>query len=122
MTSVYASQSLSLLVQPSCLRRSKSCSCFPFPNTRLHTSKKLIISSGSVFTIGHNKSISKQPMATFRNSKKDANADFEVGKRLYLGMDFGTSGARYALIDEQGNILAEGKREYSLFMKEQGDS
>ncbi|XP_058098678.1 D-ribulose kinase isoform X2 [Magnolia sinica] len=35
----------------------------------------------------------------------------EVGQ-LYLGMDFGTSGARYALIDKQGRIHAEGKREY----------
>ncbi|XP_071935392.1 D-ribulose kinase-like isoform X2 [Coffea arabica] len=106
VTSVYASQSLLLLVQPSCLK------------WRLPTSKKLIISSGSVFTIGH-KSKSKQPMVTFRNSKRDANADFEAGKRLYLGMDFGTSGARYALIDEEGNILAEGKRDYSSFMNKE---
>ncbi|WVZ62819.1 hypothetical protein U9M48_012519 [Paspalum notatum var. saurae] len=32
---------------------------------------------------------------------------------LYLGIDFGTSGARYALIDEQGAIHSEGKRAYS---------
>ncbi|KAF4369621.1 hypothetical protein G4B88_021426 [Cannabis sativa] len=39
-----------------------------------------------------------------------------VGERLYLGMDFGTSGARFALIDKQGTIHAEGKREYPLYM------
>ncbi|KAJ4964851.1 hypothetical protein NE237_016700 [Protea cynaroides] len=32
--------------------------------------------------------------------------------QLYLGMDFGTSGARFALIDEQGTIHAQGKRDY----------
>ncbi|KAJ6346072.1 hypothetical protein OIU78_008667 [Salix suchowensis] len=39
-----------------------------------------------------------------------------VGERLYLGMDFGTSGARYALIDKQGTIHSEGKREYPVLM------
>lgn len=38
------------------------------------------------------------------------------GDRLYLGMDFGTSGARYALIDKEGKLQAEGKREYPLYM------
>ncbi|GFP85922.1 hypothetical protein PHJA_000736000 [Phtheirospermum japonicum] len=42
--------------------------------------------------------------------------DHERGERLYLGMDFGTSGARFALIDKEGNIRAEGKREYPLYM------
>lgn len=37
---------------------------------------------------------------------------FQASERLYLGMDFGTSGARYALIDKQGTIHAEGKKEY----------
>ncbi|VAH01422.1 unnamed protein product [Triticum turgidum subsp. durum] len=37
----------------------------------------------------------------------------ESGSRpLYLGIDFGTSGARYALIDKQGAIHSEGKRTY----------
>ncbi|PNT76750.1 hypothetical protein BRADI_1g52670v3 [Brachypodium distachyon] len=31
---------------------------------------------------------------------------------LYLGIDFGTSGARYALIDKQGAIHSQGKRTY----------
>lgn len=56
------------------------------------------------------------------NSKTNADLDREVGERLYLGMDFGTSGARYALIDKEGTIHAEGKREYPLYMKEQGES
>ncbi|KAK3126863.1 hypothetical protein QOZ80_7AG0564220 [Eleusine coracana subsp. coracana] len=36
-----------------------------------------------------------------------------AGVPLYLGIDFGTSGARYALIDEQGVIHSEGKRIYA---------
>lgn len=47
-------------------------------------------------------------------SKGNGKADIEVGENLYLGMDFGTSGARYALIDKEGHIHAEGKREYPL--------
>ncbi|TYI99648.1 hypothetical protein E1A91_A13G031800v1 [Gossypium mustelinum] len=43
---------------------------------------------------------------------------FQASERLYLGMDFGTSGARYALIDKQRTIHAEGKREYPNYMKE----
>lgn len=40
-------------------------------------------------------------------------------EKLYLGMDFGTSGARFTVIDEQGGIRAEGKREYPPFMVKQ---
>lgn len=43
-------------------------------------------------------------------------ADSLAGGRLYLGMDFGTSGARYALIDGDGNLLSEGKRNYPKYM------
>lgn len=39
-------------------------------------------------------------------------------EKLYLGMDFGTSGARFTVIDDQGMIRAEGKREYPPFMIE----
>ncbi|XP_038902243.1 D-ribulose kinase isoform X1 [Benincasa hispida] len=39
----------------------------------------------------------------------------QSGNRLYLGMDFGTSGARFALIDKEGDVCAEGKREYPLY-------
>ncbi|CAH8262981.1 unnamed protein product [Arabidopsis lyrata] len=40
-------------------------------------------------------------------------------EKLYLGMDFGTSGARFTVIDEQGEIKAQGKREYPPFIKEE---
>ncbi|KAJ6906216.1 hypothetical protein NC652_023846 [Populus alba x Populus x berolinensis] len=46
-------------------------------------------------------------------------SDILAGERLYLGMDFGTSGARYALIDKQGIIHSEGKREYPVFVSEE---
>ncbi|XP_057544682.1 D-ribulose kinase [Amaranthus tricolor] len=50
------------------------------------------------------------------SSENGRNGDRNGNERLYLGMDFGTSGARYALIDKQGQIHAEGKREYPLYM------
>ncbi|KAJ4716595.1 Xylulose kinase, partial [Melia azedarach] len=54
---------------------------------------------------------------TMRSSSKD---DGQVNReRLYLGMDFGTSGARFALIDKHGTIHSEGKKEYPQFMSEQ---
>ena len=37
-----------------------------------------------------------------------------AGTPLYLGIDFGTSGARYALIDKEGAIHSEGKRAYPV--------
>lgn len=49
-------------------------------------------------------------------SKADDSVSFLDGKRLYLGMDFGTSGARYTLIDKDGIIHAEQKREYPMYM------
>lgn len=45
-------------------------------------------------------------------SVDDVRGDKEAKKKLYLGMDFGTSGARYALIDGEGIIVSEGKRAY----------
>ncbi|KAJ1694885.1 hypothetical protein LUZ63_011583 [Rhynchospora breviuscula] len=48
-----------------------------------------------------------------RRVKCDMNNDTKnTSKRLYLGIDFGTSGARYALIDDQGNLCSERKRAY----------
>ncbi|KAK9287154.1 hypothetical protein L1049_015565 [Liquidambar formosana] len=55
-------------------------------------------------------------MMTLRSNKDNPEADIPVAERLYLGMDFGTSGARYALIDKQGTIHSEGKREYPVDM------
>ncbi|KAF8690749.1 hypothetical protein HU200_041133 [Digitaria exilis] len=40
-------------------------------------------------------------------------SDGAAGTPLYLGIDFGTSGARYALIDGRGAIHSEGKRAYA---------
>ncbi|KZV53360.1 hypothetical protein F511_06502 [Dorcoceras hygrometricum] len=54
--------------------------------------------------------------ASVRASKDVTDADAKEEGKLYLGMDFGTSGARYALIDKNGSIQAEGKREYPLYM------
>ncbi|RVW93381.1 hypothetical protein CK203_022390 [Vitis vinifera] len=48
------------------------------------------------------------------SNKDDGEVSGQVGHRLYLGMDFGTSGARFVLIDKQGTIQAQGKREYPL--------
>lgn len=47
---------------------------------------------------------------------QNMDVNLEEGTKLYLGMDFGTSGVRYALIDKEGVIHAEGKREYPLYM------
>ncbi|XP_004956024.1 uncharacterized protein LOC101782481 isoform X2 [Setaria italica] len=46
-------------------------------------------------------------------SRQNPGADGAAGTPLYLGIDFGTSGARYALIDRQGAIHSEGKRAYA---------
>ncbi|KAL8128733.1 hypothetical protein V2J09_017888, partial [Rumex salicifolius] len=37
-------------------------------------------------------------------------------EKLYLGMDFRTSGARFAVIDDIGTVLAEAKRDYPSYM------
>ncbi|EOX97890.1 hypothetical protein QUC31_015448 [Theobroma cacao] len=50
--------------------------------------------------------------------KENQEVGFQASERLYLGMDFGTSGARFALIDKQGTIHAEGKRQYPQYMRE----
>ncbi|XP_010263862.1 PREDICTED: uncharacterized protein LOC104602021 isoform X1 [Nelumbo nucifera] len=52
------------------------------------------------------------------SSKDGGNSGHEDNRQLYLGMDFGTSGARYALIDDQGTIQAEGKRNYPQYVSE----
>ncbi|XP_059435355.1 D-ribulose kinase-like [Corylus avellana] len=51
----------------------------------------------------------------FASHEGNPEVGLQAGERLYLGMDFGTSGARFALIDKQGTIHAEGKREYPLY-------
>ncbi|KAH6820306.1 xylulose 1 [Perilla frutescens var. hirtella] len=64
--------------------------------------------------------IKPEPRITsLRAGKVNMDVDLEKGEQLYLGMDFGTSGARYALIDKEGEIRAEGKREYPSYRSEE---
>lgn len=67
---------------------------------------------------GSENSRSLFPEKGFLRSKKHGQeaVGVEDGERLYLGMDFGTSGARFAVIDKQGTIHAEAKREYPSYM------
>ncbi|XP_006663964.2 D-ribulose kinase isoform X2 [Oryza brachyantha] len=53
------------------------------------------------------KMLSKQ-----NNPRGQRSADGTGEPSLYLGIDFGTSGARYALVDQQGAIHSEGKITY----------
>lgn len=46
-------------------------------------------------------------------SRQNPRAEDAVATPLFLGIDFGTSGARYALIDRQGAIHSEAKRAYA---------
>jgi len=49
------------------------------------------------------------------DTKKLEVSSMGAGERLYLGLDFGTSGARFAIIDIGGTIQAEAKRPYPLY-------
>ncbi|XP_057966137.1 D-ribulose kinase isoform X2 [Malania oleifera] len=62
---------------------------------------------------------SRARIMSFGSSRDNPGVELKAGERLYLGMDFGTSGARYALIDKRGMIHAEGKRAYPLFINEE---
>ncbi|KAL8543056.1 hypothetical protein ACS0TY_003799 [Phlomoides rotata] len=68
-----------------------------------------------VSRISLSSSVDKAEPRTIRLRAGTVNMEVKL-ERLYLGMDFGTSGARYALIDKEGKIRAEGKREYPLYM------
>ncbi|KAK2665413.1 hypothetical protein Ddye_003987 [Dipteronia dyeriana] len=68
---------------------------------------------------GHHRSINKRrptSMSLMDSSSKNGNSGLSGDQRLYLGMDFGTSGARFALIDKHGTILSEAKRGYPKYM------
>ncbi|KAH7575007.1 hypothetical protein JRO89_XS02G0034700 [Xanthoceras sorbifolium] len=69
--------------------------------------------------IGHCRIVNKRrPRSmSLMGSSKNGNGG-QVSVRLYLGMDFGTSGARFALIDKHGTIYSEAKREYPKYMGE----
>lgn len=64
------------------------------------------------------------PRLVALKSGKDDNAviDLQAGEKLYLGMDFGTSGARFAIINKYGIIHAEGKKDYPVVVKERRHS
>lgn len=51
----------------------------------------------------------------FASHEGNSEVGVQVGEQLYLGLDFGTSGARFALIDRGGTIHAQGKRVYPLY-------
>lgn len=85
-----------------------------------YTSRKVFSESGLMYGAASRPIPISRPrprtMTTLCSKKEDPKVDLPVGERLYLGLDFGTSGARFALIDKQGTIHAEGKREYPLYM------
>ncbi|XP_031382693.1 D-ribulose kinase isoform X2 [Punica granatum] len=61
----------------------------------------------------------RRKTAVCRSSRGDPKTGSGSAERLYLGMDFGTSGARFAVIDEHGVIRAEGKRECPVYMSDE---
>lgn len=81
-----------------------------------HYSSRKSISRGSICNVYKKSEPGINSLRTI--AKSNMEIDIEVSEKLYLGMDFGTSGARYALIDDERSIRAEGKREYPLYMKE----
>ena len=51
----------------------------------------------------------------FASNEGNSEVGVQVSEQLYLGLDFGTSGARFALIDKGGTIHAQGNRDYPLY-------
>ncbi|KAL3621286.1 D-ribulose kinase [Castilleja foliolosa] len=81
-----------------------------------HDNVRKLISRSSTY------SAFDEPVLTntkLRAGKVNMDVNPQRGEKLYLGMDFGTSGARFALINKEGKICAEGKREYPLYMNEE---
>ena len=74
--------------------------------------RKVFSESGLYGAVTVRKPRTRPRVMAFCRDKDDSKVDLPVGDRLYLGMDFGTSGARFAIIDRQGTIQGEGKREY----------
>ncbi|KAL8228863.1 hypothetical protein R6Q57_013763 [Mikania cordata] len=65
------------------------------------------------------RSESRRGMVFQRSNWKASSITYvEDVAKLYMGMDFGTSGARYAIIDKEGVICSEGKRNYPLDSEE----
>ncbi|CAL0329261.1 unnamed protein product [Lupinus luteus] len=80
-------------------------------STTLSTTSSQKIGNGSCNNARKTRAISM----SVGNSKKEVMGVVGSGERLYLGLDFGTSGARFAIIDVGGKIQAEAKREYPLY-------
>ncbi|KAF5764471.1 putative carbohydrate kinase, FGGY, ATPase, nucleotide binding domain-containing protein [Helianthus annuus] len=94
----------------------KSISTARFHNNIVDKSKSI---SRNRMQLGNNtyKSESRRGMRLQRsNCKANLSNGDEAEAKLYLGMDFGTSGARYAVIDKEGVIHSEAKRDYPMFM------
>ncbi|KAK4771766.1 hypothetical protein SAY86_013541 [Trapa natans] len=75
-------------------------------------SSRLISMNWLPITHTEDRTALRRKMVVRSNLERKSRAE----ERLYLGMDFGTSGARYALIDKRGAIRAEGKKEYPIYM------
>ncbi|KAF5201768.1 D-ribulose kinase, partial [Thalictrum thalictroides] len=102
--------------------------CYHFFTNKTKCDREGEASTKAMLTLLHNFTISPTSYysphqgckVNTRNSKvvmmmvgeDNVQTQVEKKEKLYLGMDFGTSGARYALIDKQGSIHAQGKREY----------
>ncbi|CAN0891373.1 D-ribulose kinase [Linum grandiflorum] len=73
----------------------------------------------AALTLGVGRRAARKPSAPAVVMASDGK-ELKSGKeRLYLGMDFGTSGARYAIIDKQGTLHSQGKREYPIYKNEE---
>ncbi|KAL1563961.1 D-ribulose kinase [Salvia divinorum] len=104
---------------------SGSCTCLlllhqsisPKIPSKFYNARKSISISSAYNAL--NKSEPSMIIMRARGGRVNIDVDVEEGEKLYLGMDFGTSGARYALINTEGKIRAEGKREYPLYMSEE---
>jgi D-ribulokinase len=71
----------------------------------------LFLSGNRLLLLGNKPRTVSMSLKNGDNKKSSVGA----GERLYLGLDFGTSGARFAIIDIGGTIQAEAKRPYPLY-------
>lgn len=73
---------------------------------------------GNRFFLGNKPRTVSMSLKNENRNKKQLEVSTGAAERLYLGLDFGTSGARFAIIDIGGTIQAEAKRPYPLYLKE----
>lgn len=87
---------------------------FNFPPNAWESNHTLNLFSGNVLC---NNNKVRKPRAVSMSLRNGNNGvSVGAGERLYLGLDFGTSGARFAIIDKDGTIQTEAKREYPLYL------